>query len=91
MHGNTFTTESGFKTRQFNDILAETKSFFEIHEAEGTIPGGVHFELTGRDVAECMGGAQEILENQLATGYETLCDPRLNASQALEFAFRLVR
>jgi len=91
MHGNTYTTASGFKTRRFEDILHETQIFFEVHRAEGTTPGGVHFELTGRDVSECMGGAQEILENQLAEGYQTLCDPRLNASQALEFAFRLVK
>ena len=92
MHGNTSTTATGLKTRSFNDVLSEARAFFEIHEAEGTVPGGVHFELTGRNVSECTGGAQNISEEQLGgDGYETLCDPRLNASQALEFAFQLVR
>ena len=92
MHGNTSTTAAGIKTRSFGDVLAETRAFFEIHKSEGTVPGGVHFELTGRNVSECTGGAQNILEEQLGDGgYETLCDPRLNASQALEFAFQLVQ
>ena len=92
MHGNTYTTSSGFKTRSFEDVLGETRAFFEIHEGEGTVPGGVHFELTGRNVTECTGGGQKIQEDHLVSeAYETLCDPRLNASQALEFAFQLVR
>lgn len=90
MHGNTMTAKNGYKTRPFSHILAETQRFFEIHEAEGTNAGGVHFELTGRDVVECIGGDQSISEEHLAEGlYETLCDPRLNASQALELAFQL--
>ena len=92
MHGNSSTTTSGIKTRSFADILQETRSFFDIHAAEGTYAGGVHFELTGRDVFECTGGSQKIIAEQLKTDrYETLCDPRLNASQALELAFQLVR
>lgn len=91
MHGNTFTTANGTKTRHFNDILKEVKRFKEIHHAEGTYAGGVHFELTGKDVMECVGGNQQIAEDTLGEeGYETLCDPRLNATQALELAFRLV-
>ena len=92
MHGNTLTTAGGIKTRSFDDILRETRSFFDIHASEGTHAGGAHFELTGRDVFECTGGSQKILAEQLGTDrYETLCDPRLNASQALELAFQLVR
>lgn len=92
MHGNTSTTTSGIKTRSFDDILQETRSFFDIHSSEQTYAGGVHFELTGRDVFECTGGSQKIIAEQLKTErYETLCDPRLNASQALELAFQLVR
>lgn len=92
MHGNTFATAQGTKTRSFQDILSETKSFFAVHEGESTIAGGVHFELTGRNVTECVGGGQDISERQIDSGqYETLCDPRLNASQALELAFQLVR
>lgn len=89
MHGNTYTA-NGFKTRSFDDVLAETRAFFEIHEAEGTVPGGVHIELTGRNVVECTGGGQRITEEHLnGDDYETLCDPRLNASQALELAFQM--
>ncbi len=92
MHGNTVTTQNGYKTRHFSSVLTEVRKFFEIHRSEGTYPGGVHFELTGRDVVECLGGDQAITEGRLAEGlYETLCDPRLNASQSLELAFQLCR
>jgi 3-deoxy-7-phosphoheptulonate synthase len=92
MHGNTMTAKNGYKTRAFGNILAEVRQFFDIHRAQGTVAGGVHFELTGKDVTECIGGDQAILEETLAEGlYETLCDPRLNASQALELAFQLVK
>ena len=87
MHGNTYTSESNFKTRDFNDILSEIRSFFEIHRAEGTVPGGIHFELTGKDVTECVGGAQEIMDHHLQNNYATSCDPRLNAQQSLDLAF----
>lgn len=87
MHGNTFTTSSGRKTRAFDSILKELDSFFSIHDAESTIPGGVHFELTGDNVTECVGGAQEIDVDQLENKYETACDPRLNNEQSLELAF----
>lgn len=91
MHGNTIVTDNGYKTRPFKHILDEMKSFFAIHKNEGTYAGGVHFELTGKDVVECIGGEQKITEESLADGlYETLCDPRLNATQALELAFVLV-
>ncbi len=89
MHGNTFTSEGGHKTRRFDDILAELRSFFDAHRAEGTWPGGVHVELTGDDVTECLGGAEEILEGDLAARYTTTCDPRLNARQSLDLAFRV--
>jgi 3-deoxy-7-phosphoheptulonate synthase len=90
MHGNTTTTSNGYKTRAFSHVLSEVRQFFAVHRAEGTYGGGVHFELTGRDVVECIGGDQAITEERLAEGlYETLCDPRLNASQALELAFQL--
>ena len=87
MHGNTYKTENGFKTRHFNTILAEIQQFFAIHQKLGTIPGGVHFELTGDNVTECLGGAQEISDNDLNERYETACDPRLNNEQSLELAF----
>ncbi|MCB9958174.1 MAG: 3-deoxy-7-phosphoheptulonate synthase class II [Rhodospirillaceae bacterium] len=87
MHGNTVKSSSGFKTRPFERILAEVQGFFEVHRAEGTYPGGVHFELTGEDVTECTGGAQAISEHTLSQRYHTACDPRLNAAQALELAF----
>ncbi|MCG8337100.1 MAG: 3-deoxy-7-phosphoheptulonate synthase class II [Proteobacteria bacterium] len=87
MHGNTYTSDSNYKTRNFYDILREIRSFFEIHHAEGTVPGGVHFELTGKDVTECIGGAQEIKDHHLENNYATSCDPRLNAQQSLELAF----
>ena len=90
MHGNTTTASNGYKTRSFVNILSEVRRFFDVHKSEGTYGGGVHFELTGRDVVECTGGDQAISEEHLAEGlYETLCDPRLNASQALELAFQL--
>jgi 3-deoxy-7-phosphoheptulonate synthase len=87
MHGNTIKSSTGFKTRPFDRILSEVKDFFAVHQAEGTHPGGVHFELTGQDVTECTGGAQAITDHALAKRYHTHCDPRLNASQALELAF----
>ena len=87
MHGNTFVSDSGYKTRHFEDVLAELRVFFEVHKAEGTTPGGVHIELTGEDVTECLGGAQEIADLDLAYRYETACDPRLNNQQSLELAF----
>jgi 3-deoxy-7-phosphoheptulonate synthase len=87
MHGNTLEASTGFKTRPFTQILDEVRHFFAIHQAEGSYPGGVHFELTGQDVTECLGGAQAITEQGLADRYHTQCDPRLNASQSLELAF----
>ncbi|MFZ5789847.1 MAG: class II 3-deoxy-7-phosphoheptulonate synthase [Pseudomonadota bacterium] len=87
MHGNTIKSSTGYKTRPFDRILAEVRSFFAVHQAEGTHAGGVHFEMTGQDVTECIGGAQAITDERLADRYHTHCDPRLNASQALELAF----
>ena len=87
MHGNTEKSTSGYKTRKFDNILGEVKGFFEVHRNEGTHAGGVHFELTGHDVTECTGGAYELSDDALSTKYETACDPRLNANQALELAF----
>jgi 3-deoxy-7-phosphoheptulonate synthase len=87
MHGNTVKSSTGYKTRPFERVLQEVRGFFAVHEAEGTYPGGVHFEMTGQDVTECTGGAQAITEHKLALRYHTACDPRLNASQALELAF----
>ena len=89
MHGNTFTSEGGRKTRRFDDILAELRAFFDVHRDEGTWPGGLHVELTGDDVTECLGGAEEILEGDLADRYTTTCDPRLNGRQSLDLAFRV--
>jgi 3-deoxy-7-phosphoheptulonate synthase len=89
MHANTFTAPSGRKTRHFDDVLAEISGFFRAHRACGTWPGGVHVELTGDDVTECLGGAEEILDADLGTRYETMCDPRLNARQSLDLAFRV--
>jgi 3-deoxy-7-phosphoheptulonate synthase len=89
MHGNTVTASNGRKTRDFDDILREVKEFFAVHRAEGTHPGGVHFEMTGQEVTECIGGSTEITVDKLNERYETQCDPRLNASQALELAFLL--
>jgi 3-deoxy-7-phosphoheptulonate synthase len=87
MHGNTIKASNGYKTRPFDRILSEVRSFFEIHEAEDTYAGGLHFEMTGQDVTECTGGAQAITDEGLADRYHTYCDPRLNASQPLELAF----
>ncbi len=87
MHGNTVKSSTGYKTRPFDRILTEVRRFFEIHQAEGSHPGGIHVEMTGQDVTECLGGAQEITESSLADRYHTHCDPRLNASQSLELAF----
>ena len=87
MHGNTIKTESGVKTRKFDAILSEVSDFFGICRAEGARPGGVHFEMTGQDVTECLGGSDEVTEGDLESRYHTHCDPRLNASQALELAF----
>lgn len=89
MHGNTFTSDGGYKTRRFTDILDELRTFFAVHAQEGTIPGGVHVELTGENVTECLGGAHEIADLDLSTRYETACDPRLNNGQALELAFQI--
>ena len=87
MHGNTIKSSTGYKTRPFDRILAEVRNFFAVHRAEGTHAGGVHIEMTGQDVTECIGGAQAIDETRLGDRYHTHCDPRLNASQALELAF----
>ena len=87
MHGNTYKTDNGYKTRHFDTILEELEHFFAIHHAEETIPGGVHFELTGDNVTECLGGAREISDSDLNSRYETACDPRLNNEQSLELAF----
>src|ERR1700743_719750 len=87
MHGNTITSTSGYKTRPFDRILSEVKSFFAIHNAEGTHPGGVHLEMTGKDVTECIGGARAITDEDLNDRYHTVCDPRLNAEQSIDMAF----
>ena len=89
MHGNTFKAQTGYKTRAFDNIMSEVEQFFQIHRSEGTYAGGIHLEMTGQDVTECVGGAQEIKEENLGDRYHTHCDPRLNASQGLELAFRL--
>jgi 3-deoxy-7-phosphoheptulonate synthase len=89
MHANTFTSASGHKTRDFNEILKEITRFFEIHWSEGTIPGGVHLEMTGKNVTECVGGARNIVSEELHNRYDTTCDPRLNAEQSLEVAFQI--
>lgn len=87
MHGNTMKAGNGYKTRAFDRILSEVKSFFDIHRACGSVAGGIHLEMTGADVTECVGGSQAITEANLATCYSTQCDPRLNATQAIEMAF----
>jgi 3-deoxy-7-phosphoheptulonate synthase len=87
MHGNTIKSTSGYKTRPFDSILSEVREFFSVHNAEGTVPGGVHFEMTGKDVTECTGGVRAVTDEDLSSRYHTACDPRLNASQALELAF----
>jgi 3-deoxy-7-phosphoheptulonate synthase len=91
MHGNTIKLKSGYKTRPVDRILEEVKSFFAIHRAEGSHAGGVHFEMTGQNVTECLGGAQGLKEVDLQDRYQTACDPRLNASQALELAFLIAQ
>ncbi|MCT4558553.1 MAG: 3-deoxy-7-phosphoheptulonate synthase class II [Pelagimonas sp.] len=87
MHGNTIKSATGYKTRPFNSVLGEVQDFFAVHNAEGTIPGGVHFEMTGLDVTECTGGVRAVTEEDLSDRYHTACDPRLNANQSLELAF----
>ncbi len=87
MHGNGITTPNGYKTRRFDDVVDEVKGFFEAHRQVGTFPGGIHVELTGDDVTECLGGSEMIDEETLASRYESLCDPRLNHKQSLELAF----
>jgi 3-deoxy-7-phosphoheptulonate synthase len=87
MHGNTFETSTGYKTRRFDDVMDEVRGFFEAHKSVGTHPGGVHIELTGDDVTECLGGGEQISETDLAQRYESACDPRLNHTQSLELSF----
>ena len=87
MHGNTIKSSTGFKTRPFDNILKEVKEFFDVHQAEGTFGGGLHIEMTGQNVTECTGGAQNITDKDLSSRYHTHCDPRLNANQAIELAF----
>jgi 3-deoxy-7-phosphoheptulonate synthase len=87
MHGNGMTTKNGYKSRRFDDVMDEVRGFFEVHRAAGTFPGGIHVELTGDDVAECLGGSEMIDEASLEERYESLCDPRLNHMQSLELAF----
>ncbi|HET9871716.1 MAG TPA: 3-deoxy-7-phosphoheptulonate synthase class II [Propionibacteriaceae bacterium] len=87
MHGNTFEARNGYKTRAFSDVMEELNGFFDVHEELGTWPGGVHVELTGDDVTECVGGSDDLVEADLVNRYETLCDPRLNRNQSLELAF----
>jgi 3-deoxy-7-phosphoheptulonate synthase len=89
MHANTITTSTGRKTRRFDDVMTEIEGFFSVHRAEGTWPGGVHLEFTGDDVTECVGGSEAVLEEHLDGRYMTLCDPRLNARQSLDLAFRV--
>jgi 3-deoxy-7-phosphoheptulonate synthase len=89
MHGNTFVAEGGHKTRRFDDVLSEIRDFFQVHHSMGTWPGGVHVELTGDNVTECLGGAEDILEADLPQRYTTTCDPRLNARQSIDLAFRV--
>jgi 3-deoxy-7-phosphoheptulonate synthase len=91
MHGNTIKSATGYKTRPFDDVLAEVQDFFRIHREAGTIPGGVHFEMTGQDVTECTGGLRALTDEDLSDRYHTACDPRLNASQSLELAFLVNR
>jgi 3-deoxy-7-phosphoheptulonate synthase len=87
MHGNTIEASNGYKTRHFDRIVDEVLGYFEVHRELGTHPGGLHVELTGEDVTECLGGAQAIEELNLSERYETACDPRLNTQQSLELAF----
>jgi 3-deoxy-7-phosphoheptulonate synthase len=87
MHGNTWEASSGYKTRSFEDVIHEAQGFFDVHRALGTWPGGMHIELTGDDVTECVGGGEALAEIDLSNRYESLCDPRLNRVQSLELAF----
>ena len=89
MHGNTFTSATGRKTRHFEHVVDEVAGFFESHRAVGTWPGGIHVELTGEDVTECLGGSAALVDADLDSRYETMCDPRLNARQSLDLAFRV--
>ncbi|QAB18064.1 3-deoxy-7-phosphoheptulonate synthase class II [Leucobacter muris] len=89
MHGNGITSSTGYKTRRFDDVMDELRGFFEAHREVGTFPGGIHVELTGDDVTECLGGSENIDEQALATRYESVCDPRLNHMQSLELAFQV--
>jgi 3-deoxy-7-phosphoheptulonate synthase len=88
MHGNTFSHASGYKTRHFDDVMAELRGFFTVCRDAGVWPGGVHVELTGENVTECLGGTEEVLGTHLEQRYETMCDPRLNARQSLDLAFQ---
>jgi 3-deoxy-7-phosphoheptulonate synthase len=87
MHGNTVKASSGFKTRPFENIMMEVRNYMKVHKNEGTYPGGIHVEMTGNNVTECTGGAMSISDADLSSRYNTHCDPRLNANQALELAF----
>jgi 3-deoxy-7-phosphoheptulonate synthase len=87
MHGNTFSSANGYKTRSFTHVTEEVNGFFDVHAERGPWPGGIHIELTGDDVTECVGGVSDLTEEDLANRYETLCDPRLNRTQSLELAF----
>ena len=89
MHGNTYTIDSEQKTRKYQDIIKEISDFWQIHQAEGTAAGGVHLELTGENVTECIGGSRQLLDEDLSSNYQTNCDPRLNAEQSVELAFEL--
>jgi len=91
MHGNTFEASSGYKTRRFDDVIDEVQGFFDVHRSLGTWPGGVHVELTGDDVTECVGGGEELAEIDLGSRYESVCDPRLNRVQSLELAFLVAK
>jgi 3-deoxy-7-phosphoheptulonate synthase len=89
MHGNTYTSPNGYKTRNFEDVMEEIRGYFAVHRAEGSWPGGIHVELTGDDVTECLGGSDEVRSDHLVERYETMCDPRLNARQSLDLAFQV--
>lgn len=91
MHGNTYSTGNNVKTRRFNDILQEIRDTFSVHRSEGSNLGGVHLELTGDNVTECVGGANGLNEEGLSSNYETYCDPRLNYEQSLEMAFLVAK
>ena len=91
MHGNTYKLKSGYKTRDFDTIVNELESFFNIHNNCGTIPGGIHLEFTGEHVTECLGGTDNIIDNDLENQYDTACDPRLNVNQSLELAYRITK